>query len=214
MHKLSELAEKYGTDKLIHGFTEIYDKHFNSQKEKVHSLLEIGIHEGRSLRMWRDYFVNAERIVGWDIHMYEIDQFGRGITTAVVNQERLADTAFALDPSPTFDVIVEDGKHSMKGQQESLAYLWSKLNPGGTFIIEDLHTSLPHNPYEWAGGQCLPDFSNSSLLALYGLQDTGKIKSVYMTKEQEELISSECLSCTVYDVKGDGRHITSILVKK
>jgi formylmethanofuran dehydrogenase subunit D len=213
MENMKEIANRWGTDKFIHGFAEIYENHFAPIRDKVTSLLEIGIHEGKSLRMWSEYFHNCPVIIGWDVNAYETDEFGRRIVTAVVNQERLDETAFILQ-GPQLDVIVEDGGHTMKGQQMSLAYLWPRLKPGGTFIVEDLHTSLPGDPYEWIGGGCLPDFSNSSLEALKGLQKTGMLRSVYMTSEQISLIERECESCRIFDTKGDGRHITSILVKK
>lgn len=215
--ELHGLAAKYDTDKLTHGFIDIYVEHFKGKELDIRNMLEIGVHKGQSLRMWRDHFKLAE-IEGWDINSYEPGVFGPRTTTKVVNQESPEEIIRATtNPDGSrkmYDIILDDGGHTMAGQQLSLAYLWPCLLPGGTFIVEDLHTSLPHNPYEWAGGKCLPNFSNSSLLALYGLQDTGKIKSVYMTSEQTEMLSSECVSCRVYDTKGDERHITSILIKR
>ena len=43
-----------------------------------------------------------------------------------------------------FDIIVDDGGHTMLQQQNTLAALWDRLQPGGLFIVEDLHTSLNH----------------------------------------------------------------------
>eukprot|EP01105_Mastigella_eilhardi_P006118 TRINITY_DN1772_c0_g1_i3.p2 TRINITY_DN1772_c0_g1~~TRINITY_DN1772_c0_g1_i3.p2 ORF type:complete len:118 (-),score=36.72 TRINITY_DN1772_c0_g1_i3:83-436(-) len=41
-----------------------------------------------------------------------------------------------------FDVIVDDGGHSMRQQQTSLWHLWRALRPGGTYVVEDLQTSV------------------------------------------------------------------------
>jgi hypothetical protein len=40
-----------------------------------------------------------------------------------------------------FDIIVDDGGHSMKQQITSLMNLFAKVRPGGLYIIEDLQTS-------------------------------------------------------------------------
>jgi predicted O-methyltransferase YrrM len=45
------------------------------------------------------------------------------------------------DSGVLYDLIVDDGGHSMKQQQASLEGLWDALKPGGVYIIEDLLTS-------------------------------------------------------------------------
>ena len=76
---LDALARLLGTDKssYVHGYTRLYETHFASRRPTVRRLLEIGVgginswhgyettEGGQSLRMWRDYFPNAE-IVGID----------------------------------------------------------------------------------------------------------------------------------------------------
>jgi hypothetical protein len=214
MSTLIELAQRYGTDKANHGFIWVYAEHFEPVREEIKKVLEIGVYKGESLQMWRDYFPNLKVALGWDINYYPPNSFGPKIVTAIVNQERLGHVKYALETLQRFDVIIDDGSHTMLAQQSTLGYLWPLLKPGGTFIIEDLHTSLPHNPYEWAGGQCRPDFSNSTLLALKRLQQGECLRSEYMTDAQESLIMEECSSCQIFDTMGDERHITSILTKK
>src|SRR6185503_20962416 len=41
-----------------------------------------------------------------------------------------------------FDLIVDDGGHTMEQQQVSLGFLFPQLRPGGLYVIEDLHTSF------------------------------------------------------------------------
>lgn len=214
---LELLAKRYNVDKREHGFIEIYSNYFYYQRKSIKALLEIGVYKGDSLRMWADYF-SCAKIYGWDLKPYALNEFGINISTFLVNQEDRASIEKFLSilgkEKIKFDVIIDDGGHTMQGQQISLAMLWEYISPGGIYIVEDLHTSLPHNPYEWTGGKCLPDFSNSSLRALRDLQNTGKMSSIYMTDEEMQRITNECLSCRVYDIKGDERHITSVLIKK
>lgn len=155
--------------------------------------------------------------MGWDINSFPLGCFGEHIKTKVVDQESSSQMVQAVtlpQGVSMFDVIIDDGKHSMKAQQTTLGTLWPYLNDGGIFIVEDLHTSLPNDPHEWAGGGCRPDFSNSSLVALLDLQERGTFTSEYMTPEEIGNITSSLEFCHVIDVKGDERHITAILKKK
>ena len=45
-----------------------------------------------------------------------------------------------------FDVIIDDGGHSMKQQITSLTHLFEKVRSGGIYIIEDLETSYSSFP--------------------------------------------------------------------
>ncbi len=42
-----------------------------------------------------------------------------------------------------FDVIIDDASHASHHQQTALGYLFSHLNQGGYYIIEDLHYQPP-----------------------------------------------------------------------
>ena len=68
---LFNIGKKYPTSKNITGFIEIYEFYFNQLKEKDINILEIGIDNGDSLRLWRDYFTRAN-ICGLDIDKKKI----------------------------------------------------------------------------------------------------------------------------------------------
>jgi len=57
---------QYDTDKVPHGYLETYDALFEPLVKKHVKLLEIGVHNGGSLFLWRDYFPFGT-IVGVDI---------------------------------------------------------------------------------------------------------------------------------------------------
>ena len=48
----------------------------------------------------------------------------------------------ALLPEEHFDLIIDDGGHTMLQQQNTLAAYWGRLRSGGLFVVEDLHTSF------------------------------------------------------------------------
>ncbi len=65
---LTEMCDRYPTDKCLdgHKFIEIYDDLFEEDRDSMERFFEIGILNGVSHLMWREYFPNAE-IFGIDI---------------------------------------------------------------------------------------------------------------------------------------------------
>ena len=73
-HKdLKNISSIYKTDKLEHGYIEIYESYFNQIKDKKLKILEIGIADGKSLLTWSDYFQNS-KIIGVDIHKINLEE--------------------------------------------------------------------------------------------------------------------------------------------
>jgi hypothetical protein len=72
---LDELGLKYGTDKasLHHNYLNFYEGFVAPLRDQPLTLLEIGVFQGASLRMWREYFPYA-KVVGVDI-MLSCKQF-------------------------------------------------------------------------------------------------------------------------------------------
>ena len=58
------------------------------------------------------------------------------------DQEFLTRFASETTQDGLFDVIIDDGGHSMNQQITSLDYLWKIVKPGGLYFIEDLQTSF------------------------------------------------------------------------
>ena len=153
---LFELVEKYGTDKTLSGYTNTYSDLFTPIKDKVTSVLEIGLGTmmpeipstftgnkrlfehylpGGSLRVWRDFFPHA-KIYGIDI-----------AEDCMIKEERIK--TFLFDSSESekckeelrnldFDIIIDDGNHDPRYQIKTLRNLLPLLNENGYYIIEDL----------------------------------------------------------------------------
>ena len=144
--ELDRLYEKYGTNKLWHGYGSFYSKLFDASKNSIQNFLEIGIDTGASLRSWRDYFPNAT--------VYGIDILYRDPTILEEPRIRcaLADQSDDVQlkntmntwGNPVFDSIVDDGGHTVKQQRVSIEYFCPFLKPGGYYIVEDLHTNIPN----------------------------------------------------------------------
>lgn len=140
MSLLADLQKTYDADKLdsdlaMH-FLDVYEQHFGPRRMEPLKVLEIGVHHGGSLKMWAAYFPNS-RITGVDIDHDCKKNYGDRIQVVIGDQ---ADREF-LDGLGTFDIIIDDGGHTMKQQKTSLDVLWGHLHPGGVYVLEDLETS-------------------------------------------------------------------------
>lgn len=160
MDPLSELARKYGTDKggehipygdvnhCCHVYTPIYWDLFKELQGRPINLLEIGVSEGYSIRMWREFFPRAT-IYGWDnaINRFEGEMLP-AVELASVDQSDVASLVGAWNKAgrPLFDIIIDDGSHIFDHQRITYSALLPALKPTGIYVIEDETTPLPVNP--------------------------------------------------------------------
>lgn len=182
---LTQLCDKYKSDKCDagHKFIEIYEDLFSPYRDQMGSFFEIGILNGASHLMWREYFPNAE-IYGIDIKDYAEKSKNSGIKTFVADQSNREDLKNALNYfKNSFDVILDDGGHAMDHQQVSFGFLFKQLNKGGYYIIEDVHTSLPKY-YPDSDFKVNENETNTTLFMLEWYMRTGEIRSEYMTAEE------------------------------
>lgn len=148
---LDSLALKYGTDKssAVHNYTRHYEKYFEPLRDKPLKVLEIGVQEGKSLKMWQDYFPRAE-ILGLDIKDCS-ESFDERISILVGNQGNKRHLLQVAELGP-FDIIIDDGSHINKDMLLTFDTLFPALKPGGLYVVEDLHTCY------WGRGFGRPKF--------------------------------------------------------
>jgi hypothetical protein len=104
-------------------------------------LLEIGVLNGKSIRVWEAYFPNAE-IVGADI-VQASKRFEKDRTKIeIIDQSNLEDLVYLGSKHGPFDVIIEDGSHMWEHQITSLRTLFPFVKDGGYYIAEDLQTNF------------------------------------------------------------------------
>jgi hypothetical protein len=163
---LSELCEKYGSDKgylditkkpwgwPAHSYANFYYNLFNDCKNEIKLVFECGIgtnnkkiisnmstcyKPGASLRVWRDYFKNS-LVYGADIDkeiLFEEDR----IFTFYINQlESRSIKEMCLNINKNnFDIIIDDGLHSYEAAITLFLNSFYKLKKRGIYIIEDVH---------------------------------------------------------------------------
>ena len=69
MENLTTIFDKYNSDKnsSFHNYCRQYESIMRDYRTKDISFLELGVLNGESIKMWREVFPNAKRIVGVDI---------------------------------------------------------------------------------------------------------------------------------------------------
>lgn len=207
--ELTKIGLKYKTDKSgRHSYTNVYHKYFNSIRNDVKKVLEIGILEGASLRMWEEYFPNAT-IYGIDIKKVKLDS--SRIITYKGSQNNDEDLSkFIQKYGGDFDIIIDDGSHRMLDQQFSLGFLFPYVKSGGYYIIEDLGTSF----YFDARYGTSVDLSNTTYRMLELYNKRGCIKSLYMTKKNRDHLLNNIQDCDLlqtYESENNLKYQNSII---
>lgn len=183
---LHELGLKYGTDKATwHEYCDFYEDHI--PHDNIGTLLEIGVKDGASIKMWRDFYPDAV-VIGLDINEpLKIE----GASIFKVNcDDDLELEQFSRDL--TFDLIIDDGSHTQHQQQTCFGVLWERLKSGGVYIIEDVHTShyesynlqgIP-TTLEWyqngfSGSLLIPDeYADEIKSSVFYVKDTSVVDSM------------------------------------
>jgi hypothetical protein len=143
---------RYPTDKVPNGYLKRYDPVFAPYVEREICLLELGVFEGGSLLLWRDYFPKAT-IVGIDV---QLPSRVRGEARIHAFAGRQDDTAFlsevARKTAPEgFDIIIDDASHIGAVTRDSFWHLFDHhLKPGGLYAIEDWGTGYLE---DWPDGR-------------------------------------------------------------
>jgi hypothetical protein len=120
-------------------YAEIYEKRFDRLRSKEIALLELGVHRGDSLRMWRDYFEKGT-IVGLDLGKNELhDPSGRIRLYQGKQQDLGLLDRVARENAPSgFDIIIDDCSHIAQLSYLSFWHLFTHhLKLGGIYVIED-----------------------------------------------------------------------------
>lgn len=135
----------YPSDKnSYHSYIEdVYEEYFSKYRNKKINLLEIGVSFSGSIRLWNDYFKNAQ--------IYGIDNFSCGlehrskaedlISGSIKKIKIICANAYetkTLSDLPEFDIIIDDGPHTLTTQLKCIELYLPKLKSTGIMFIEDI----------------------------------------------------------------------------
>lgn len=127
-------------DKWVHYF-DIYDRHFSRFRHKDITIVEIGVYQGGSLQMWKEYFGDNAKIHGIDINPQCKALEEKNITIHIGSQSDRVFLRELKKKLPKIDILIDDGGHMMQQQIISFEELFSAVKDGGVYLCEDLHTS-------------------------------------------------------------------------
>ena len=121
---------------------------FKYLKDKTFSFLEMGILNGSSLKVWENYFQNAQ-IVGLDIEPSK-KQFETNRTKIYIGSQNdpFVIEQIKKDYPNKFAVILDDASHLNDLTIESFELLFDHVVPGGLYIIEDTHCTYGSPTFE------------------------------------------------------------------
>jgi hypothetical protein len=155
---LAQLFNKYGSDKDINGYSQLYHTLFSNKRAEFIIILEIGIgtmtvgvpssmvgyslphyKPGGSLRAWRDYFIHAQ-IIGVDIQPDTQFNDEPRIKTYLCDSTKQDDVITLMNKlNIQFDIIIDDGLHLDTAQIATLRNFYPFLKENGIYIIEDIY---------------------------------------------------------------------------
>lgn len=133
---LSEIYQRYsqpehGGDKgTAHSYLDIYEQHL----DRSGSLLEVGVLHGHSLAMFAEFMDGP--VIGLDINLKQLKFPVIAIQCDATKPEQVA---IALGDRQ-WTHIIDDGSHTLSDQIATLQILWSHLEPGGRYFIEDVQS--------------------------------------------------------------------------
>ena len=122
-----------------HHYLKIYDRHFRKFIGKNPTILEIGVSQGGSLEMWNNYFDNKCQIFGIDIIPDCMNVPKKlnvsNIHIAIGDQEDREFWKKYLKDKPKFDIVIEDGGHTMKQQIVTFEEVYKHVSDNGSIFM-------------------------------------------------------------------------------
>ena len=143
---LEELVDNNRTDKnTVHSYLPLYQQLLINKKETAKNVLEVGIGPGGSIKLWSDFFVNAN-VYGLDLMNNE--NVWEGInnkeeiilytSTDAYNDDFFINTF--LNKNIKCDFILDDGPHSLESMKQFIKLYSQIMTDDGILIIEDVQS--------------------------------------------------------------------------
>ena len=119
----------------------VYDNLFKNFINKNKIFVEVGVSNGGSLFMWKNFFGPNARVIGIDFNPTAKKWEKYGFEIYIGNQ---ADPEFwksFYEKVGKIDILVDDGGHTNAQQIQTLHNSYNNINDGGIIVMEDVHTS-------------------------------------------------------------------------
>jgi hypothetical protein len=122
-------------------YFQVYEELLGKYRDSRVIFVEIGVLNGGSLFMWRDYFGPAARIIGIDVNpeAKKWEAHGFEIYLGSQSDEGFWDQFF--ESVGQVDVVLDDGGHTNEQQIITAVKCIPHIADGGMLIVEDTHAS-------------------------------------------------------------------------
>lgn len=122
-------------------YFQVYTELFEPYRHKAFTFLEVGVKDGGSLFMWRDYFGPKARIIGVDLNpgAKRWEQDGFEIFIGSQSDPKFWHSIF--EATGPVDVVLDDGGHTFEQQIVTVDSCIPHIREGGLMVVEDTHTS-------------------------------------------------------------------------
>jgi cephalosporin hydroxylase len=148
---LVEIADNSRTDKnTVHSYLDLYQTLLINKKETAKNVLEVGIQTGGSIKLWSDFFNNAN-VYGLDIiDMDDVwDELKNKDNIKLYTGIDAYDDDFFkenfLDNNVKFDFMIDDGPHSLESMVKFIILYSQLMTEDGILIVEDVQS------WDWIG---------------------------------------------------------------
>ena len=138
---LKSLIDDKTSDKdTIHSYIDIYDCLFFQKKLTAKTVLEIGVLQGGSIKLWNDYFENAD-VYGIDtLPLDKLPNFSDKKRIKLFGGTDAYDNEFVYYhlSDKKFDMLLDDGPHTLQSVKDFINKYLPLLNNNGILVIEDI----------------------------------------------------------------------------
>ncbi len=118
-----------------------YDELFSRFIDTEITFVEIGVLDGGSLFMWREFFGPKARIIGVDLSPDAERWREHGFEIYIGSQQDPKFWADLKRKIGQIDILLDDGGHTYEQQIVTVECAMSAVKNGGLIVVEDCHTS-------------------------------------------------------------------------
>lgn len=122
-------------------YFQVYEELLSQFRNKDFTFVEIGVLNGGSLFMWREFFGEKARIIGVDLNPLAKKWEKDGFEIHIGSQSSPEFWNQFFKDVGMIDVLLDDGGHTEEQQIITTAQCVPFIKDGGILIVEDVHTS-------------------------------------------------------------------------
>ena len=196
---LTKLSNKYKCDKSDrkHNYTVYYNNFFEKDRHRNFNILEFGFGEGRSVKMWLEYFTKAKLFVIDTMKNLPNDnkilEYVKIKRLEFVSADQIDLSSFLeIFNKNDFYIIIDDASHVAEDQQYTFGNIFKFVSSGGWYVIEDLKCKRnPSKRFSVKADLTLKVFEKYNI--------SGRFSSAVLTEEQNMYLNEMIKSIKIYD---------------